>query len=161
MDRDAIVNSMNAVRGFALHAIDGVSEEQTLVVPERFRNNILWNLGHICAVQCALLYLPVRRPSPLPRWYHRTFYDGTSPLEWDSPPSVEEIVGTLRTLNLTIVADLEEGAFEGYTEFELTPGLKIASAEEALAFHTVHEGIHLGVLMSLKKLVLPQGSRPR
>ncbi len=145
------INNMIAVRSFVLHAVEGLSDEQLRVIPNGFRNNILWNLGHIVVIQCALLYLPCRRPLPVPEWFHSCFYDGTSPADWSEPPDSEAVLGTLRTLNETLLADLKEGVFQSYERFELMPGFSLADVEHGITFHAIHEGIHLGIIMSLRK----------
>ncbi len=153
MTRKQIVDTMNAVRGFLLQTIEGLDENQFLRVPKGFRNNILWNLGHIVCVQCELVYKPSGKSLPLPDWYHEKFYDGTSPEGWDTKPSIEDIVGRVKTMNDTVIGDLQQGVFRTFRPFELLPGFSLEDPEQALNFHTVHEGIHLGTVMALRKLV--------
>lgn len=153
MTMQQLADAMNTVRGFTLHTVQGIEPGSLATVPAGFKNNILWNLGHIACVQAALLYGPCGKPSPLPGHYPRMFYDGTSPAMWDTVPEDDEVLGTLRSLNETIVHDHNAGVFTDFHPFDLVPGYRLADAEAALSFHTVHEGIHLGVIMALKKLV--------
>jgi len=151
MTREQILHMMNTVRGFTLHTVDGLDQRQLTRIPEGCRNNVLWNLGHIACIQCALVYMPSRNPMPIPTWFRKKCYDGTSPDDWDSPPGIDDVLGTLKSLNETICHDLDAGLFEAFRPFDLVPGLTLHDAEEALSFHTVHEGMHLGIIMTLKK----------
>ncbi len=45
------------------------------------------------------------------------------------------------------------GRFETYREYRTTPGVVLASVEDALRFNLYHEGLHLGSVLALRKLV--------
>lgn len=49
--------------------------------------------------------------------------------------------------------DFSEGKFKTFGEYTTSVGVTLRSAEDALAFDVFHEGLHLGVIMSLKKVV--------
>ena len=53
----------------------------------------------------------------------------------------------------TLKEDFDAGIFVTYNEYETSTGLVLDSIETAIAFNNLHEGIHLGVIMALTKLV--------
>lgn len=148
-----LVNMMNTIRGFTLHTVQDLEAHQLMNVPEGCSNNILWNLGHIVCIQCALIYRPSGLPLPVPDYYVEKFYDRTSPDGWDEAPDATEVLATIATINQTVVRDAQAGAFSRFQPFELLPGLTLETPDQAVHFHTVHESMHLGVIMTLKKLV--------
>ncbi len=148
-----LLNMMNTVRGFTLHTVQDLEPDQLAKLPEGCPNNILWNLGHIVCIQCALLYRPSGMPMPTPDYYVEKFYDRTSPDGWDEAPNTDEVLATITAINGAVVQDAQTDAFAGFQPFELLPGLTLETPEQAIHYHTIHESMHLGVIMTLKKLV--------
>ena len=50
-----------------------------------------------------------------------------------------------------IGSDHEKGLFAAYKPFELKSGARLSSAEEAMAFNLMHEGIHIGAVIALRQ----------
>ena len=50
-------------------------------------------------------------------------------------------------------ADVRAGRFETYREYRTTPGVVLASVDDAVRFNLYHEGLHLGAILALRKLV--------
>jgi hypothetical protein len=53
----------------------------------------------------------------------------------------------------TLEEDYEAGIFTEYSAYKTSTGFEIDSMEKAIIFNNFHESLHLGVIMSLKKLV--------
>jgi hypothetical protein len=49
--------------------------------------------------------------------------------------------------------DYEKGLFQNYKPYMTSTGIELKTLEESLKFSAFHDGIHLGVILSLKKLV--------
>jgi hypothetical protein len=49
--------------------------------------------------------------------------------------------------------DYENGIFKNYQEYPTSTGFILTSVEGAMNFNNFHEGLHIGILMSLRKLV--------
>ena len=49
--------------------------------------------------------------------------------------------------------DFEAGIFENYIAYPTSTGLNIDSLETALLFNNYHEGIHYGIIRSIKKFL--------
>jgi hypothetical protein len=50
-----------------------------------------------------------------------------------------------------VEGDHDRGVFDRYEPFELKSGSQLASAEEAMAFNLMHEGIHIGAVIALRR----------
>jgi hypothetical protein len=81
------------------------------------------------------------------------FQKGTVPSKALSQQNFEEIKSLFVALPLALEKDLEAGVFKNYTPYTTSVGIVLSNIEEALSFNAFHEGIHLGVVLSLKKLV--------
>ena len=153
MAQPSVFSTMKIVRNFTLGNLREVSVEAMQRIPEGFKNNILWNAGHIGVVQCELLYGLSKRALPVPEGWVEWFDNGTSPMDWNDPPEARDVMDVLEGLSSHIERDYGNGVFDGFQPAELAPGIAFNTFEEAAQFHCVHEGLHLGVIMTLKKLV--------
>lgn len=153
MKYQALLDQMKAVRGYLLHSADGLNLEQLVRVPPGFRNSILWNIGHVVTDNCTMLYPPANLPFPLPDHYLRWFAPGTSPEDWSDVPSVAEILNAGARMRDQIVEDCTAGRMENYSPWTTEQGFEVTNIAYAIAHCNTHEAIHLGVIMSLRKLV--------
>lgn len=52
-----------------------------------------------------------------------------------------------------IADDVKKGTFANYQPFELVPGFTLESVEDALGFNVLHEGSHIGIVISIRRLL--------
>lgn len=154
---DATLWALDAVRKLRQSldaAVADLPPEAWLAVPDGFRNNVLWNVGHVAVTLDLLTYGLARLPMNAPAEAVARFRKGTSPADWDAPPDIGETRRLLATLPDELEADLRAGRFEPYPRpYTTTPGVTLASVDEAVAFDLFHEGLHLGAVLALRKLV--------
>ena len=48
-------------------------------------------------------------------------------------------------------ADFEAGIFKEFHPYQTKTGFHLGTLKEAMEFNNYHEGIHLGIMMSIKK----------
>lgn len=144
---------MDIARGFLLRSLEGVTGSQWTEIPEGMSNNILWNAAHLAATQGRLLYGLSGLPVPVPERLGELAMRGTSPKDWADAPDPVEVVDWLKRLNLQVAEDAQAGRFVNFTAYTLANGMRVETLSDALAFQVFHEGIHVGVIMALKKLV--------
>jgi len=124
------------------------------VQPDNFPNTIRWNAGHIYAEAEGFLHdadnnYEITRPD----WMD-LFLDGTRPSEWEgNVPTKEEIIDALKEQENRI-----ETFFEGKYDNKASKvrdinGLMLETVDSSLQFVTWHEGLHLGILKSLRLVV--------
>lgn len=149
----ALLDQMKEVRGYMLESVRGLSETQVLTVPEGFRNNILWNLGHAITDNCTMQYPPTGHAFPLPEEYLRWFAPGTSPADWTETPVLEDVLRAGAQMRDKLVEDCTAGRMEQFTPMPLGDGVVLENIAYAIAHSNIHEGVHLGVILALRKLV--------
>jgi hypothetical protein len=140
-------------RELVLKELDGLTLEQIHKVPTGFKNNIAWNVAHLVVTQQVLQYkfsdLDCLCPDELIEEYKK----GTSPSKTFTEEEFEEVKDLLIGLPDTLEEDYEAGIFETYTEYLTSTGFVLTSIETAIAFNNFHEGIHYGIIRSIKKFL--------
>lgn len=151
MDETFKINHAN--RKVLFHYLETLSMPQLNTIPSGFSNNIIWNIGHIVVVQQLLVYnlsgLPMLVSSEMISRYKR----GTAPNGEVTTEDVEELKKLLFLTLEQTQKDFEIGTFEKYMEYTTMTGYRIPDAKAAMEFNNFHEGVHLGIIMQLKKFV--------
>lgn len=132
-------------------------EEYTLdqlnTIPEGFSNNLFWNIAHVVVTQQLLIYklsgLNMLVSDELVDKYKK----GTKPEHIATQADVDEIKQLLFDLIDQTQADYGSGVFTQFTEYPTSSGFVLKNVKDAMAYNNFHEGLHLGIIMSLKKLV--------
>lgn len=133
--------------------IQGFTLEQLNKVPAGFKNNLIWNVAHIIVTQQVLVYklagLPVMVSDELIEKYKK----GTKTEHEASQEEVDEILSLLhKTIEQTEI-DVENNLFQNFTEYPTSTGFVLKSNFDSMSFNNFHEGIHIGVIMAIRKLV--------
>ena len=140
-------------RELTLKAINGLTLEQLHIIPTGFKNHIAWNVAHMVVTQQLLHYKLSGLDCLAPEELIEEHRKGTSPTKTFSNEEFEEVKELLAGLPDTLEEDFNEGIFETYTEYPTSTGFVLDSFNTAINFNNFHEGIHLGIILSIKKLV--------
>ncbi|WP_075340326.1 DinB family protein [Tenacibaculum agarivorans] len=140
-------------RELVLKRIDGLSLEQLHKIPAGFKNNIAWNVAHLVVTQQLLHYKLSGLQCLVPDDLIEKYRKGTAPSEEFTQEEFDEVKELLEGLPDTLEEDYNEGIFKEYTEYPTSTGFVLTSMDNAIAFNNLHEGIHLGTIMALTKLV--------
>ena len=127
--------------------------EKLLKVPEGFNNNIWWNIAHVVVTHQLLHYALSNLPMHTEQALVAKFRKGTFP---EGIPSDEEFNKVKEYLIATpriARDDYAKGIFKEFNSYTTSLGVNLKTIEDAMAFNAFHEGLHLGVIMSLKKFV--------
>lgn len=127
--------------------------EQLNKVPAGFNNNIAWNVGHLVVTQQLLHYALSENHCLVSNEMIAKYRKGTRPESDISSAEFEEIIELFLNLPERLVSDYDQGLFAGYKTYPTSTGIVLDSIEKAIAFNNVHEGIHLGSILALLKLV--------
>jgi hypothetical protein len=127
--------------------------EQLNKIPEGFKNNLIWNIGHIVVVQQMLVYklsgLPMMVSDELVEKYKK----GSQPEQMATQADVAELQSLLfETINQTRT-DFNRNIFVNFQEFTTMPGFTLKNAEDAMAFNYYHEAVHTGIMMGIRKFL--------
>lgn len=148
-----IINLIKLTRQSAVNGLVDFSLDQLNKIPEGFNNNIIWNLGHLVAVQEDLCYTKSGLPMNISNDYYEKYKRDSKPEGYVSAEEWEQIKKMhISTLDQLLV-DYQNKKFENYPPFTSRTGVLINNVDEAIQFIPFHEGLHGGVIMALKRLV--------
>lgn len=153
MSTQALVKTLMICRGYMSMHTKGLTDEQLLAVPEGTENNILWNLGHLFHSHCNMTYGRCGVDNPCPAHYGDLFKGGTKPADWKETPSIKEVTDHFNGSMDKLVGDYTAGKFANYEKLELAPGMTMDNIEEALGFVVIHESVHHGNIITLRRLL--------
>jgi hypothetical protein len=146
------IETLHQIRRRIIRSVDGITNEELLWIPPGFRNNILWNLGHIAVTQQLLHYHRTGQPMRVAEEIVELFRSGSSPADWSETPRLELVLRLLEELPPTLQRDYRSGRLSTYNPFTTGAGIHIADIDTAISFNNYHEGIHTGVILCMRRL---------
>ncbi len=136
-----------------LDLVEGLSLEQLNTVPEGCSNNIAWNFGHITVTQQLLCYVVSGYEPKISQELIDKYRKGTKPEADITTNELEELKQLTTGTFEALVNDYNSGFFTSYKTYSTSYGVELNSIDDAIQFLTVHEGLHFGYAMALRKLV--------
>jgi hypothetical protein len=134
-----------------LSLMNGLSEEQLNHMPTGFNNNMIWNFVHIIVTQQLLTYGLSKLPLNVDSEHVDAFRKGSKPVRLYTMSEIEAFKNLAVSTLDQFERDVEEGKFQTFKTYPTSFGIELKSLEEAIAFNNVHEALHLGYAMSLKR----------
>ena len=138
------------------HLLSFISEltvEELNEVPSGFNNNIIWNLAHLVASQQGVCYLRAGLKLSVDEKFYLAYKPDTRPQHYINTKEVETIKQLLISTIDQFKSDYENKLFSDYVAWTNRYGIQLASIDDTIAFLPFHEGLHLGYIMALKRLV--------
>lgn len=146
-------NVLRKSRELVLKELEGLTLDEIHKIPEGFKNNIAWNVAHLVVTQ-QLLHYKLSGLNPLcPDDLIDAHRKGTFPTKTFTEEEFDEVKELLIGLPDTLQEDFEAGIFENYNEYPTSTGFVLSSIENAIPFNNFHEGIHYGIIRSIKKVL--------
>jgi hypothetical protein len=152
MDTRFIFQTMARHRGNLVKILENTPEAGLESIPDGFRNNIWWNIGHILVVQQLLCYKLSSLPMYIGGGMAAAYSKGTFPAELPEPEHRAEVARLLVETVGNLERDYENRVFKEYHAYTTSAGFTLTCIDEALQFNLYHEGLHLGTILSLMKL---------
>jgi hypothetical protein len=148
---DKQIEFIKQPRLMILSILDKFTLEQLNTIPAGFSNNIAWNLGHMLAAQYGILYkragLQVDEP------FYQLYKPESKPEGPITQQQLDEIKGMLITSLDQLEKDYAAGIFGNYPTWTTRYGASVGNIDQAIAFLPFHEGLHIGYIMGMRKLV--------
>ncbi|KOP36876.1 MULTISPECIES: DinB family protein [unclassified Flavobacterium] len=149
----SVFETQKTIREILVKILDHHSLEQLNKIPDGFKNNLIWNIGHCIASQQILVYklsgLPLQVSDELIAKYSK----GTKPEADVSQEEVNEIRDLLTQTLLQTEKDYNDNVFKNYNQYTTSMGFDLKNVQDALDFVSYHEGIHTGIIMGIKKFI--------
>ena len=147
------LNHLIETRKNFLTLVNSLTTEQLNYIPKGLNNNIIWNFGHSIITQQLLCYnLSGNRTYVNKELVHK-YRIGTKPEEVVSEQEIENLKKLALELPVKMQEDIQTDIFEEYNEYTTSFNVTLTNIEEAIKFNNVHEGLHLGYAMALRKLI--------
>ena len=150
---NSVFEVQKTIRAVLLKVLDNHSLEQLNKIPAGFGNNLIWNIAHCVSSQQVLIYKLSGLPSNVSEEFINKYRKGTKPEGDVSQAEVDEIRSLLLSTLDQVQKDFTDGIFQNYTEYETSLGYILKNINGALDFNNYHEGIHTGIIMSIRKFV--------
>lgn len=147
------VDILKITRKNLLKSIDGLSDKQLNHIPEGFNNNIIWNLGHVLVTQQLLCYRLGGVDTIIKDDMINKYRKGTKPEEIIESDEINMIKKSLVDIADCLEKDIDRNIFVQYNIYPTSYGVTLNNFGEAIVFNNVHEGMHYGTILALKKLV--------
>lgn len=141
-------------RRILYNILEKTPKEQLLKIPAGYRNNIWWNIAHVMVTQQLLGYKMSNLEMRVPQELVDKFKKGTVPDGTATDEEIELVSALLlSTIELT-QQDYENGLFQEFNEYKTSLNVVLSNIEDSMLFNLFHEGIHLGVVLSLQKALM-------
>jgi len=140
-------------RNVLLKMTKNLTEIQYNIIPKGFNNNIGWNLGHILVTQQLLTHKLSNVPCTVDEMTIKKFGKGSTPQTNYTLSEIDNIKSQLLNTIETTEKLYNKGEFKTFNVYPTSLGYTINTLIETVAFSNFHEGIHVGIILSLKKIV--------
>ena len=148
---DATFRIWETSRNIYLKFFDNYSLEQLNTIPAGMSNNLIWNIGHVIVSQQKLVYALSGLPMHIPDSLFEKYQNGSRPDGKTTQAEVDEIKQLLSEMVEKTKSDFKSGVFKEFHPYQTKTGFHLGTWKEAMEFNNYHEGIHLGIMMSIKK----------
>lgn len=150
---EALFKILETSRAIYLKFLDQYTLEQLNTIPEGFSNNLIWNIGHIVVSQQGLVYRLSGLPIHVSDEMNDKYKNGSRPDGRVTQSEVAEIRRLLIALPQQTKIDYEAGKFTSFTEYQTKTGFHLATFQDAMEFNNYHEGMHLGMMLQIRKFI--------
>ncbi len=150
---NAIFELTTTSRKIVASFLEKYSLEQLNTIPEGFSNTMFWNIAHIVVTQQLLAYKLSGVPMLVADELVEKYKKGTKPEQDATQEEVDLIKSLLFSTVEQMKSDYAANLFQNFTEYPTSAGFTLHSVEEAIQFNAFHEGLHIGILMSIRKFV--------
>lgn len=137
-----------------LYSIEDLSVEELNLVPQGFRNSIFWNVAHVVVTQQLLHYFLSENDMYIANQLVAKYKKGTSFEEPATKDEIQNIKELLVETPIVLKSDYKRKIFENFKEYPTSYGFTLTSIEDAIRFNNVHEGLHFGYILAMKKYIL-------
>ncbi len=133
--------------------LEDFSLEQLNTIPTGFSNTLFWNIAHVVVTQQLLVYKLSGLPMLISDELVDKYKKGSKPEQAATQEEVDQIKALIFDLVDQTQADYGSGVFTQFTEYPTSSGFILKNVKHAMAYNNFHEGLHLGIMMSMKKIL--------
>lgn len=146
------IGLFKTLRENALLAVKDITLEEVNTIPDGFTGNIAWHVGHMVATHRGLVYQLNGAGGEFEKEFVMKFKKDSKP---EAPITQDEWDFILRKLISQaddLERDLSNDEMWGDThEYTTSFNYTITNLEEAVKFNNLHQALHLGYIMAMKR----------
>lgn len=152
---DTLIEQTLGTRQMMVQLLKSIPTEQADTMPPTWHNNARWHAGHLLITPALLTHGLLQEPLGVPEEYRGWFSKGSSPADWGSDaaiPSYADLVDDLVPLSGRLFESVKDRADQQFLQpYTTSVGVVLRTPVDALNFSLMHDGIHLGMLLALKR----------
>jgi hypothetical protein len=142
-------------RKAVLALVKTLTMEQLNQIPNGFNNNILWNVGHMVAIQQLIVYGLGKVPFTVENEMVMSFKNKTQPERAYTREEADRIMAVFVSTAEQMEEDYMAGKFVDVTPFiSKSHNATYEGAEGLITFNMFHEGLHTGVIQKYLQLIV-------
>jgi hypothetical protein len=153
IETDKAIETIQQSRKLFLHLMEDLSIEALNTIPEGFNNNIIWNFGHVVVSQQILCYKLANQPLKIDAAYVSKYSKGTKPVSFIDAAELAFLKEQAVVLIVELIADMQAGIFDHFDSYTTSFNVVLNEVEDAIKYLTMHEGLHLGYAMAIKRII--------
>lgn len=138
-------------REFFIAVMEELETARLNMIPAGFSNNVIWNIIHCMVTLEGLTYGLSGLDQYFPKGTILQFKHGTKPERDLSASEITDFKNQLTSQSQRLQEDYTAGKFEHFKEHTTSTGYLLRNIDDALSLVNIHEGIHLGYILALKK----------
>lgn len=151
---EAVLEQTLAIRDRILDVVNSIPEADIDRIPESWSNNVHWHVGHLVVVPCMLARMLSGQALGLSEEYKTLFAKGTAPSAWDghTVPPIGPLKDQVRSVMMELFHEFANRLTTPFPQpYTTSAGVVLKTPGEALNFSLAHDGIHLGLLLALRR----------
>ncbi len=134
--------------------ISELTKSQLTQIPNGFSNHIMWNIAHVICTQQLLSYGLFEQKLDLSDQFIARYRKGSKPNEKYYEEDHKTVIHELDNGLLKLESNIESLRDFGAINYETSFGISLHSIDDVVKFLVMHEGIHLGYVMAMKKALI-------
>lgn len=142
---------LTTIRKQIIDELEQHSLKQLLYIPVGYKNNLFWNAAHVLATQQLIHYYLTDNRMLVDTHFIQKYKKGTVGNTEVSEEDVIELKEMLESTPMQMFKDYRAEKLSFYRSYKTSFGVNLTSIEEAILYNNIHEAMHLGYMLSMKK----------
>ncbi|MBU2492197.1 MAG: DinB family protein [Bacteroidetes bacterium] len=150
------IEKIKNFRLFLLKQIEDLTTQQLNEIPTGYKNNIIWNLGHLICVQQNMCYVKSSLSVAVEDKYFSPFMPGTKPESFIEEQKIKNIKKVFINSIDKLHSVYDNNIYKNYSPsptIQKAYGFEINNIDGALEYLLHHEGLHAGYILAIMHLL--------
>lgn len=142
---------LTEIRRHFIEFLSTMELKQLIFIPMGFKNHIFWNCAHALVTQQLMAYYLTGNEMLVEREWVMRFKKGTFGDQEITKDDVFKLKELLQSTQFQMKKDYFDEKLSYFNTYETSFGITLNSIEDAIRFNNLHESLHLGYIMALRK----------